>query len=114
MIILRNQAVRLQVYDEIVGPKIKEVAETASGFGTTLWFTEKETLDNMLDKLVAAGQFTMCYDMLEYLEIVLFQGDNGFNELGEMDKINLTQLYNQCKSDWLNFKNEPFFMVKPL
>ncbi|MDP9042318.1 MAG: hypothetical protein M3N30_10085, partial [Bacteroidota bacterium] len=107
------QSVLIGTYDSIIGDKIKTVAETASGFGTTLWFTEEQTLNDMLDNLVAAGQFTMCYNMLEYMEIIIFEGDNGFSELNEVDKNNLTQIYNQCKADWAGFKIEPFFMVKP-
>jgi predicted acylesterase/phospholipase RssA len=107
------QSILIGTYDTIIGDKIKTVAETASGFGTTLWFTEEQTLNNMLDNLVAAGQFTMCYNMLEYMEIIIFEGDNGFNELNEVDKNNLTQIYNQCKADWAGFRIEPFFMVKP-
>ena len=107
------QSVLIGTYDTVVGDKIKAVAETASGFGTTLWFTEEQTLNDMLDNLVAAGQFTMCYNMLEYLEIVIFEGENGFAELSEVDKNNLKQIYNQCKADWGRFKIEPFFMVKP-
>jgi len=37
---------------------------------TTLWFTKKELegKDNMLDVLIACGQFNTCWNLLEYIE----------------------------------------------
>ncbi|HEY6902117.1 MAG TPA: patatin-like phospholipase family protein, partial [Puia sp.] len=42
-------------YKDVVGEKIKAVAEAAGSFGTTLWFTDEEKLDDVLSKLVATG-----------------------------------------------------------
>lgn len=101
-------------YHTVVGPKIKSVAEEASGFGTTLWFTEENQLHNMLDKLVATGQFTMCYNMLDYLEQIIFVEDNGFNELPVDTRENLEKLYDECLRDWNLFKDDPMFLVKEM
>jgi hypothetical protein len=101
-------------YMQDIGPEIKAVAEDASGFGTTLWFTDDDHLSGKLDKLIATGQFNLCYNMLEYLEKMMFQKDSGFEELDTVTKSDLLALYEQAKSDWLKFKIDPMFMVKEM
>jgi predicted acylesterase/phospholipase RssA len=63
-------------YAEDVGKNIQAVAEAASDFGTTLWFTPEDQLGGTLDKLVATGQFTMCYNLIEYLENLLYSQES--------------------------------------
>lgn len=94
-------------YDEVVGSKIKAVAQEASSFGTTLWFTEDHQLQNMLDKLVATGQFTMCYNLLDYLEQILFVKNNGFEALESQTQNELRTLYETIVKDWKAFKEDP-------
>ena len=101
-------------YHSVVGTRIKECAEEASRFGTTLWFTEKEQLDDMLGKLVATGQFTLCYNLLEYLEKLLFTPGNGYAELAEPVQRSLEKLHVQCVEDWERFKDDPFFLYKEM
>lgn len=101
-------------YRDLVSPKLQEVAESAASFGTTLWFTEEEQLDNMLDKLVASGQFTMCFNLIEYLESLMFQPNNGFNELSEVEQTAIKDLYQQCLKDWAQFNEDPLFLVRIL
>ncbi len=101
-------------YNEVVGLKIKAVVEEASNFGTTLWFTEDNQLHNMLDKLVATGQFTMCYNMLDYLEQIMFVENNGFEELDQDTKKNLKNLYDDCIRDWEMFKKDPELLIKEM
>ena len=97
-------------YDTVVGSKIKEVSESASSFGTTLWFTDNEVLDKMLDKLLATGQFTMCYNMLAYLETMIYDDDNGFKQLDIAVQKDIKALYQQSKDDWFKFKEDPMFL----
>lgn len=98
-------------YADAVGPKIKEVAEAAADFGTTLWFTETEVTAGMLDKLTASGQFTMCYNMILYLEKVIYDPKSGFSAFNQATQQELMILYDQCWLDWLAFKNDPMRMV---
>jgi predicted acylesterase/phospholipase RssA len=98
-------------YDEVVGPLIKKTTEDACTFGTTLWFTEGELLDNMLNKLVACGQFTMCYNLIVYLESVIYGVDNGYDQLTVETRRKLETLYQVCKTDWEEFKVQPEKMV---
>src|SRR5688572_26749897 len=52
------------------GEKIMAVSSRALTKGTTLWFTEEELKgeNNMADSIIACGQFTMCFNLLEYYE----------------------------------------------
>ncbi|MHA4811891.1 patatin-like phospholipase family protein [Flavitalea flava] len=101
-------------YDTVVGKEIKEVAEYAASFGTTLWFTKKQETDDLLEVLVASGQFTMCYNMIEYLESVMFTDGNGYSDLKEDKKEKLITIYKQCLDDWARFKKEPRFLQKEM
>jgi predicted acylesterase/phospholipase RssA len=100
--------------EEAIGDKIQDVAKKASNVGTSLWFTDEEQLDNILDKLVATGQFTMCYNMIKYLETLFYVKGNGYSNLDTATKKELHLLYDQCKTDWLKFKEDPLFMVEEM
>jgi predicted acylesterase/phospholipase RssA len=108
----RANSSQREPYDVTVGKKIKQVAEEAGSFGTTLWFTDKDQLDDMLNKLVATGQFTLCYNMIEYLEILIFGGDNGFDDLPAETRDALRDVLAQCKDDWARFQDDPLFMIR--
>jgi len=99
-------------YKEVVKDAIQKVAEEAASFGTTLWFTDQQKLDNALSKLVATGQFTMCYNLINYLENLLFTPDNGFELLDPVVQQNLHTLYQQCTTDFEQFRNDPFFLYR--
>jgi len=97
-------------YEKDLGPNIAAIAEAASDFGTTLWFTPEDQLGGTLDKLVATGQFTMCYNIIEYLENLLFTP--GFKNLEKESQSALQTLLDQAKKDWARFKADPIFLVK--
>jgi predicted acylesterase/phospholipase RssA len=98
-------------YNAVIGPEIKKIAEAAAAFGTTLWFTDQEKLDDTLKKLVATGQFTLCYNMITYMDKLMLTTDNGFNALDERTRNSIQKLYEQCQADWAAFKKDPMFMV---
>jgi predicted acylesterase/phospholipase RssA len=101
-------------YDKVVQHKIKVIAEEAASFGTTLWFTDQQKLDNALSKLVATGQFTMCYNLIKYLENLLFVPENGFELLDGDVKQRLHILYQQCTADFERFRTDPYFLYEEL
>jgi hypothetical protein len=98
----------------VVSPRLKEMVEEAANFGTTLWFTDDNTLHSMLDKLVATGQCTMCYNLVDYLEQIMYIENNGFSDLDSVTQQNLKDLYDHCLRDWEAFKANPLFMVEAL
>ncbi len=86
---------------------IQQVAKDAAGMGTTLWFTKEELDNKMLDKLIACGQFTMCWNLLEYIGKI------------KIDTTNTTQAHQDlitCESEllkhWEFFNNDPFWLIK--
>lgn len=101
-------------YEAAIGQKIKEVAELATSFGTTLWFTDENKLDNMLNTLVATGQFTMCYNLVDYIEKLQANADSGYHDLDEASKKILETVRTQCIADWKQFKEDPLFLVKQM
>jgi predicted acylesterase/phospholipase RssA len=98
-----------------IGANIQQVVEKAAGFGTTLWFTDQEKLDNMLRLLVITGQLTMCYNLKMYLQELTEPAkdpkkDNGFSSLPAAVQEQLLLTLDSCKLDWENFKANPSFL----
>lgn len=95
--------------------KIQDIALKAYSMGTTLWFTadqldnKNEFKHNMLDCLIACGQFTICFNLIEYIEKKLW--DNSFENNFTKDK-EIALLHNQLVEDWAKFNNNPFWMVE--
>lgn len=96
-------------FDADIGENIGAVAEAAADFGTTLWFTPEDQLGGTLDKLLATGQFTMCFNMIEYLENILY----GEIPIDPKTQPALQELLEHCKADWVSFKLDPFFLTAP-
>ncbi|MBN8694584.1 MAG: patatin-like phospholipase family protein [Bacteroidetes bacterium] len=88
--------------------KIQEISALATSMGTTLWFSESELKKkNMLNALIACGQFNLCWNLLEYIEKIEKNKDN--TNQNHLDLINCKQ---QLMNDWLEFNKDPFWMVK--
>jgi len=110
----RRQSKLRDQYAAVVSQPLKEVVEEAAGFGTTLWFTDDNTLHSVLDKLIATGQCTMCYNLIDYLEQVIYVENNGFSGLGMDTQNALKALYENCLKDWKKFNANPLFMVEEM
>ncbi len=108
-----------QLSDELrdVSPQLMEVAELAKSMGTTLWFTTEELDDktcNKLDALIATGQFTTCFNLLEYIEKVLWNKKNKieYDDYPDELKSKIQEFYDRLMKDWIKFKEDPYWMVK--
>lgn len=96
-----------------------ETAEKAKSMGTTLWFTSEELEDDlkkhrsMLNTLIACGQFTGCFNLLEYIEKVLWDKENkeGYDNYPVTLKSEIKDLYNELLSHWHKFNDNPYWMV---
>ncbi|WP_461791640.1 patatin-like phospholipase family protein [Pedobacter sp.] len=102
-----------------IGDKIKKIVETAAGFGTTLWFTDEEKLEKMLEMLVITGQVTMCYNIKAYLEELTApkkQGrePNGFQDLPPATQHALLTTLATCQQHWNEFRANPDFLSTQL
>ena len=110
--VLQRQFERKKLTKEITqlltpSATVMQVAETARQMGTTLWFPDMETAKeiNVRDSLIACGQFTMCYNLLEYI----LQIEERFPEVYQDAAIQ--QLKNEIINDWQMFQKSPGFMI---
>lgn len=91
---------------------LQSVATKASKMGTTLWF-KKDELDrstaspyNLLDAIIACGQFTVCWNLLEQIEKIRIDNTNVSASL-----MRLLDCEMQLKEDWQKFTQNPYWMV---
>jgi hypothetical protein len=63
------------------------------------------TEKNILDALISCGQFTMCYNLLEYI----FQLERDYEEVKQDTGIQL--LKRELLQDWKLFQTQPMFML---
>jgi predicted acylesterase/phospholipase RssA len=81
---------------------LREVALHASETGTQLWWTEKDKELNRMDKLIATGQFTTCYNLLVHISQLEKEG---------IDINCLKELKQQLIADWTAFNKDAFMMM---
>lgn len=97
------------------GEEIMKVAAKANTMGTTLWFTTDELKGdkNMLDTLIACGQFTMCFNLLEYIEKTLKRAKyrDDYEAYPEETRKEIDRLQAGLMADWKKFKEDPYWMV---
>ena len=106
--------------EEIIDPgeKIMAVSEKALKKGTTLWFTDNELNgpNNLAESIIACGQFTICFNLLEYFEKFLknkkYQTD--YEKFSPETKAALEELQHSLLLDWRKFKENPYWMVNEL
>ena len=85
---------------------MQQTSARAAGMGTTLWFTPEEKAAGMPADIMATGQFTMCYNLLDYISKI------------ENDPTNLTaghDIIKACKKQlqeaWAKFQQDPHWML---
>ena len=81
---------------------LEEVGLIASETPTTLWWDAKDREVDRLQCLIACGQFTACYDLLDHLLKLKAAGVIG-NEYDALQK--------SLEEDWKDFNANPRFMV---
>ena len=96
-----------QGYPEYLKPSeaIKANSDKAANMGTTLWFSEKEKDNGIPEALFSAGQYTICMNILEYVEKITQDNNNTTKYHSD-----LLFCMNQLKSDWVAFQNNPHCM----
>ncbi len=98
------------------GMEIIRVTSKANMMGTKLWFTpeELEGSENMPDTLIACGQFTICFSLLEYIEKYIKNKKyrNNYEKYSEETKKAINQLEGELLDDWRKFKKDPYWMVR--
>lgn len=85
---------------------IQRNSERAAVMGTTLWYTPEDKASGLPQAVLAAGQYTMCHNLLLYIDQI------------ENDPTNLTAAHNdltalkpQLLEAWQSFQRDPQWMV---
>lgn len=74
--------------------------------GTTLWFTKEDKESGVPEAVLAAGQYTICYNLLEYIERIEKKGDN-LNENHQL----IISCKQQLQEAWKKFQENPLWMA---
>ncbi len=75
---------------------MRELAKRASGMGTTLWLNKSQ-----LDDLVACGQLTICFSMLQHLlKLPTWPAPQPY-----------TPYFEQARQDWETLCQNPYAFV---
>lgn len=97
------------------GPRIMDVAARSLKMGTTLWFSPEQLGGEKIlpDTIIACGQFTICFNLLEYFEKFLYNKHykNDYDKYSDELKAELTKLHAWLLEDWKKFKENPYWMV---
>lgn len=90
-------------YDLHPSPVMRQIAADAQAMETTLWFDTAEVNGERRDKLIATGQFTLCYSLLLYL-----------CSLEQKQPLSpaLQALQRRMLTDWQAFQQDPMWLVK--
>ena len=85
---------------------IQENSTKAANMGTTLWFTQSDKEKGIPEAILAAGQYTICFNLLDYIDSI------------QKDMVCLNenhQLIMDCKQQlqdmWTKFQEDPLWMV---
>lgn len=88
---------------------LKSIGLTASETPTTLWWDKTDIAKNRMDTLIACGQFTTCYKLLDYiLELKKDTENQNFNN------VEIDELYKLLLKDWKAFNENPLFVLEGL
>ena len=83
--------------------KVKQISRASTSIPTTLWFSDSAEADD----LIASGQFTMCYNLLDH---ILTQVDNRNGKRAAA----VRELQARANEDWKTFNENPHFLHKSL
>ena len=88
--------------------KLQSVTDEAKSVGTTLWFDESDVKAEKRDKVIATGQFTMCYNLIKHICRLEVQDEK------YKDDPSIQKLKQSLLDDWELFQKEPLFMIDDL
>ncbi len=110
--------------DKTVNKKLKEFGlgamsdamidaiKTANSMPTTLWWSETDTANNMQQKLIACGQFSLCFNLIDYIENTVKKKPVVWDSLDAATKQDIEDLSQRFKADFNRFIQNPFWLVE--
>jgi hypothetical protein len=81
---------------------------------TTLWFSEAEKKDFMLDNLIAAGQATLCRNLIYYIERLpnkKFNEESIWESTPAEEQEKIAALKTKLEERWEDFKRDPYWLL---
>ena len=100
-------------YNEAIKPapskNLESVCLTASKTPTTLWWDKRDIAKNRMQTLIACGQFTVCYELIDYILELKKDKKSEIEDFTEIDK-----LLNALETDWKSFNEKPLWLVEQL
>lgn len=97
-----------------VGFKMAQVIAAANSMPTTLWFSEEEKKNHMLDDLIAAGQCTLCFNLMKYIDELpgkMYEGQNIWAATPVDQQAAIGQLREQLGDYWQQFRHDPYWLL---
>lgn len=91
-------------------PELENIALLASQTPTTLWWDEDDIEKGRMDTLIACGQFTTCYTLMDYI-LKLKASDITLTSAQISD---IDALLKALEADWATFNKNPMFYVNSL
>ena len=85
---------------------MQENSTKAANMGTTLWFTESDKENGVPEVILAAGQYTICYNLLDYIDKIQ-KDENNLNENHQL----IVDCQQQLLDMWAKFQEDPLWMV---
>ncbi|MBC8754987.1 patatin-like phospholipase family protein [Kordia sp. YSTF-M3] len=90
---------------------LESTALIASETPTTLWWDKNDIAKDRMDTLIACGQFTTCYTLMDY--IIKLKKSKQVKLSDEQTK-EIDDLYTALDKDWKQFNKNPMFHVDVL
>ena len=94
----------IKKYTGEIKEPMKSVAKKATSFGTTLWFSPKDEKNNMLDAIIACGEFTTCYNLISFLV------KNHPSEIVKEGDVH--DFFNYLLGVWKKFGENPYHLIE--
>lgn len=93
---------------------LAKVIKMANSMPTTLWFSSEEKKGKMLDNLIAAGQITMCYNLISYAKKIKSKKYKAkvWDVLTDADRDAITVLQTSMEADLQKFQENPFWLLE--
>ena len=88
---------------------LESVCLTASETPTTLWWDQTDIDKNRMETLIACGQFTACYEMMNYILELKKDATDVISDFSDLD-----DLYKALNADWKKFNDTPLWLVDDL
>ena len=114
-----NDKDRLDEYNTKYQPSVsmQVIAEYAKNMATTLWFSKDGKKRKMQAAITACGQFTTCYNLLDYIEKMKCSYDGQpsiYSQLDASEQKIVTDIETVLSEHFEHFRNDPFWLYNQL